>query len=236
MKRRFPQGATMVGRRCVGVALATLAFAANGQGIVKCIDANGNITYQDAPCTAGQAGRNIDLPAAEAREDTSAWEAASKEARVVKGMPKRWVLRARGAPAEIRPANTREDATEVWRYVAKDGALLVGFAGANVAWVREEAPARAAPPSPPGGTVVTRGAQNRRFVIAGRFCEHVFAEIGAADREEPLAAPADATGAAVPVKPGVRYVYEPQAGDPQMRTVFSCVDGKIVDVERTVVR
>ena len=64
----------------------------------------------------------------------------------------------------------------------------------------------------------------------------MFAEIGAADREEPLPAPADATGAAPPAKPGMRYIYEPQAGDPQMRTVFSCVDGKIVDVERTLVR
>jgi Domain of unknown function (DUF4124) len=230
MKRRFPQGVMLVG---VGMVLALLAFMAAAQGnVVKCIDANGNITYQDVPCTSGQAGRSVELPQAEAREDTSAWEAAARDARVVKGMPKRWVLRSRGAPAEIRPATTSEQATEVWRYSAKDGALLVGFAGPDVAWVRDEAAARAAPSPAAGGDAATRGAQNRRFVIAGRFCEHVFAEIGAADREEPLASPPDAAAASA----GTRYTYEPKAGDPQMRTVFSCVGGKVADVERTVVR
>jgi hypothetical protein len=227
----------LVGPGCIGVALMLLAFMATAQGnVVKCVDANGNITYQDVPCTAGQAGRSVELPKAEAREDTSAWEAAARDARVVKGMPKRWVLRSRGAPAEIRPATISERATEVWRYSAKDGALLVGFAGPDVAWVRDEGAARAAPPPPPdaGADAIMRGAQNRRFVIAGRFCEHVFAEIGAADREEPIAAPPDATGAPTPA--GTRYTYEPKAGDPQMRTVFSCVGGKVADVERTVVR
>ena len=54
----------------------------------------------------GEAGRTVELPKAETREDTSAWEAAAREAgRVVRGMPKRWVLRSRGAPAEIRPGD-----------------------------------------------------------------------------------------------------------------------------------
>ncbi|MFO1323887.1 MAG: DUF4124 domain-containing protein [Burkholderiales bacterium] len=215
-----------------GIALLVAATVAAGQGsVVKCVDADGNVTYQDAPCTRGQAGRSVELPKAETREDTGAWEAAARDAQVVRGMPKRWVLRSRGTPAEIRPATAREEATEVWRYQAKDGALLVGFAGSNVAWVRDEAAPRTPVAAKSAGTAAgapTRGAQNRRFVIAGRYCEHVFAEIGAADREEPLATP----GAAA----GTRYVYEPQEGDPQIRTVFSCVDGKVADVERTVVR
>ena len=239
MTRRIPRGVAPVGRRSVGLVLVLFAVAASGQGnVVKCIDSDGNITYQDVPCTPGQAGRTIELPKAETREDTSEWEAAAREARVVKGMPKRWVLRSRGAPIEIRPASVREEATEVWRYVVKDGALLVGFAGSNVAWVRNEAVVRAAAPVPAatGGNAATRGAQNRRFVIPGRFCEHVFAEIGAADREEPLEPPPATAGAATPAPAGRRYIYEPQANDPQMRTVFSCVGGKVADVERTVVR
>lgn len=203
--------------------LLSLCALASAQGVVKCVDADGNVTYQDSPCTAGQAGRPVELPKAETREDTTPWEMAAREAKVIRGMPKRWVLRSRGAPAEIRPGATREEASEVWRYATKDGAMLVGFAGPNVAWVREEAapraPAAATAPAP-----ATRGAQNRRFVIAGRYCEHVFAEIGSADREEPVPAA------------GVRYYYEPQAGDPSMRTAFTCVDGKVVDVERTVVK
>lgn len=234
MKHRFPQGVTV---GCMGMALVLLAFTATAQGsVVKCVDANGNITYQDVPCTAGHAGRSVELPRAEVRVDTSAWEAAARDAKVVKGMPKRWVLRSRGAPAEIRPAATNEQATEVWRYAAKDGALLVGFAGPDVAWVRDEAVARVATPPSAGSEAGTRGAQNRRFVIAGRFCEHVFAEIGAADREEPLAAPSDAAGTPMPAPAGTRYTYEPKVGDPQMRTVFNCVNGKVADVERTVVR
>ena len=30
--------------------------------------------------------------------------------------------------------------------------------------------------------------------------------------------------------------YEPKAGDPRMRTVFTCADGKVADVERTLVQ
>ena len=72
------------------------------QSIVKCVNVDGNVTYQDAPCTPGHAGRNVELPKAESREDTTAWEEAARSARVVRGMPKRWVLRAKGAPYEIR--------------------------------------------------------------------------------------------------------------------------------------
>lgn len=215
----------------VAAALAcAIAGGAAAQSVVKCIDADGNVTYQDSPCTNGRSGRTVELPKAETVEDTRAWEAAAKDARVVRGMPKRWVLKSRGAPLEIRPGAPREDATEVWRYSSKDGVMLVGFTGPNVGWVRDDAVPRggASPPPPPAidatASAATRGAQNRRFVLEGRYCEHVFAEIGAADREAPVPAG------------GVRYTYEPREGDPAMRTVFSCVNGKVTDLERTMVR
>ena len=236
-RRRSPRARRPAAPRWAVVACLLLAAAAHAQGgVVKCVDTDGNVTYQDSPCTSGQAGRQVALPKAETREDTSAWEAAAREARVVKGMPKRWVLRARGTPAEITPGSTREEATEIWRYAAKDGAQLVGFAGPNVAWVRDTTPGGAAAGAPaPAATAgaaaaaALQGAQNRRFVIAGRYCEHVFAEIGTADRQEPVTA---APGA----QAGIRYTYEPKAGDPQMRTVFTCADGKVADVERTLVK
>lgn len=246
------------------LALLGLASLAHAQAVVKCVDSDGNVTYQNAPCDRGQAGRPLEMPKAEtARDDGAAWEAAAKEGKVTRGMPKRWVLRARGAPAEIRPGSTREEATEVWRYLGAQGAsTLVGFAGGDVAWVREEgrsaaaagsspsasfppgasggagAASGAAPPTATAGAVsgsaarqapAIRGPQNRRFVIAGRYCEHVFAEIGAADREETLPAGGDAAA-------GRRYYFEPAPGDAAMRTVFSCVDGRVADVERTMVR
>jgi hypothetical protein len=221
----------------VGHSLAwTLAFvgaAALAQPIVKCVDADGNVTYQDAPCAGGKPGRSVDLPKVEPREDTTPWEAAARESRIVRGMPKRWVLRSRGAPVEIRAADAREEATEVWRYGGKD-AVLVGFAGPNVAWVRDDVAPAAAPSRPAPAAEPTRGAQNRRFVIAGRYCEHVFAEIGVADREE-AAPPGPLADAAKPAG-GKRYTYEPGAGDPAMRTTFSCIDGKVADVERVMVK
>jgi hypothetical protein len=229
------RAATSPCRRLAAAACLAWATTAAAQSVVKCIDADGNVTYQDSPCTAGRAGRPVDLPKAETLEDTRAWEAAAREARIIRGMPKRWVLKSRGSPLEIRPGAPREDATEVWRYASKEGVMLVGFAGPNVGWVREEVtprtagtPAPTMPPAAGGATAnpAARGAQNRRFVIEGRYCEHVFAEIGSADREEPLAGNAAAT----------RYFYEPREGDPTMRTVFSCIGGKVADVERTLVR
>lgn len=229
-------------RVIAAVAWLMVALGAAAQsGVVKCIDPAGNTTYQDAPCEPGQAGRSVELPKAEDRALTEPWEAAAREGRVIRGMPKRWVLRARGAPLEIRPGSIRDEATEIWRYAARGGVYLVGFSGPDVAWTREET-APIQPADPGKGTTDagkakadsakeavnpgTRGPQNRRFVISGRYCEHVFAEIGAADRQEP-----------VPGLPGaVRYFYEPRVGDPLMRTAFMCVEGRVAEVERTVVR
>ncbi len=47
------------------------------------------------------------------------------------------------------------------------------------------------------------------------------------------AALANAAASRTPAK---RYYYEPAAGDASMRTVFSCIDGRVADVERTLVR
>ena len=234
MNRRSRRAGAWV---AAGLAMAVLlgpvapAFA---QGVVKCVDGDGNVTYQDSNCSGGQAGRPVTLPKAESRDEANLWEAAAMDARVVVGMPKRWVQRARGTPVEIRAGTQRDNATEVWRYAPREGvALLVGFAGSNVAWMRDDTAGReSAAGAPPGATAgasatavfdaSTRGAQNRRFVIAGRYCEHVFAEIGNADRQEAL------QGASA----GTRYFYEPQSGDPRMRTAFSCVGGKVADVDR----
>jgi hypothetical protein len=236
-------------RAILALALWACAVAAPAQSIVRCVDGQGNVTYQDAPCQKGEAARNVELPKAETREDTSAWEEAAKSGRVVRGMPKRWVLRAKGAPYEIRPPTAREDASEVWRYADRGkNAIIVGFAGPEVAWVRDDAsPPPGAKPEAPVPTTpaavplapakaATQGAQNRKFVLPGRYCEHVFAEIGAADREETLTSPPAGSDAPPSREVIKRYFYDPAAGDPSMRTAFTCLDGKVADVERTVVQ
>ena len=237
-------------RAALAWMLAAATAAASAQSIVKCVDAKGNVTYQDPPCTKGESARSVELPKAETREDTTAWEEAARSARVVRGMPKRWVLRSKGAPFEIRPPTAREDATEVWRYADRGkAAILVGFVGQDVAWVRDDSapvpaskPASAPPAaSPAAASAATpkpsvQGAQNRKFVLPGRYCEHVFAELGAADREESLSPPPSGESLARTAESAKRYFYDPAEGDPSMRTVFTCVDGKVVDVERTLVQ
>ncbi len=223
--------------RAAGAALlaASTTFGAVGLAtadVIKCTDADGNVSYQDVPCGQGQAGRPVALPQAETKDDSDVWQRAARDARVVKGMPKRWVLRARGAPTEIRPALAREQASEVWRYAGREGVTLVGFAGSDVVWVREDVGGRdAEPPAKAAAAIETAasGAHNRRFVIAGRDCAHVFAEIGQPDRQESLASAGGAPR-------GTRNYYEPQPADGALRTVFSCMAGKVVDVERTVVQ
>ena len=235
MNRGIYAAASRRGKAAGAVLLAVLwTFAASGlvtAEVIKCTDADGNVSYQDIPCGQGQAGRPVALPQAETKNETDAWQRAAGEARVVKGMPKRWVLRARGAPTEIRPASAREQASEVWRYAGRDGVMLVGFTGPEVVWVREDVASRdgESPAKAVATETAATGAQNRRFVIAGRECAHVFAEIGQPDRQEPLPA---AGGPA----PGMRNFYDPQPADGALRTVFSCVGGKVVDVERTVVQ
>ena len=228
VKSCFRRSAYRASAWIVAALLPCFAVTASAQ-VVRCVDAAGNITYQDAPCEKGQAARNVTLPSAETRDTAGAWEAAARDGRVIKGMPKRWVIRARGTPLEIRPGSAREDATEIWRYVGRDGSLLVGFAGSDVQWIRDESARRSEPvPASPLSSSAARGPENRRFVIAGRYCEHVIAEIGPPDRQEPIALSAG--------EAGFRFFYEPVAGDSLMRTVFSCIGGKVADVERTVVR
>ena len=91
--------------------LAVATAAASAQSIVKCVDAAGNVTYQDSPCTPGEAGRSVELPKAETREDTSAWEAAARSGRVVRrhaqALGAALKRRARRDPARRPLAKTR---------------------------------------------------------------------------------------------------------------------------------
>ena len=135
-----------------------------------------------------------------------------------------WVSPARTSPGSA----TRRRAGRTARARLRVRHPLPPPLGLPPAAARAAAAASAATATP-GGSGALQGAHNRRFVIAGRYCEHVFAEIGAADRQAPVTA---APGAAA----GTRYTYEPRTGDPQMRTVFTCADGKVADVERTLVK
>ena len=221
--------------------LLALAWGdARGQ-IVKCTDTSGHVTYQQAPCAAGQQGRAMELVKDEAPADAASWGVAADAGRVVPGMPKRWVMRARGAPPDIRPATPAEKATEIWRYPQTATVLAVGFTGDAVAWVREEprlaAPAVAATPpvaSPPAAST-RRSAENRSSIARGQTCDSVLAAMGPPDRKEGVQISAATLGGPDILAAASKYIYDAGA-DANARTAFTCLGGKVADVERAGAR
>jgi len=222
--------------------LLALAWGdARGQ-IVRCTDTNGHVTYQQAPCAAGQQGRAIDIKADEAPVDAVTWEAAAAAGRVVPGMPKRWVLRARGTSPDIRAATPSEQATETWRYPQTTTVLTVGFAGDAVAWVRDEprltaapaatrAPAPTPTPAPPVAASNRHSADNQSSIARGRACDSVLAAMGPPDRKESVQISAATLGGPDILAAATKYFYD-AAVDANARMAFTCLGGKVADVER----
>jgi len=215
--------------------------------IVKCTDTGGHVTYQQAPCVAGQQGRAIELVKDKAPPNASTWESAAAAGQVVSGMPKRWVLRARGTPVVIRAATAAEEATEIWRYPQAATVLTIGFAGDAVVWVRDEprlatapeaAPALAGAPAARPGTATAppsvpdnrRSAEARSLIARGSACDLVLAEMGPPDRKEPVQISAAALGGPDILAAATKYIYDARA-DADGRTVFTCLGGKVADVE-----
>ncbi len=245
--------------------LLALAWSdARGQ-IVKCTDPSGHVTYQHAPCAAGQQGRAIDINT-DAPVDAARWEAAADAGRVVPGMPKRWVLRARGTPPDIRAATPAEQATEIWRYPQTATVLTVGFTGDAVAWVRDEPRLAAAPASAPApaaalapaaapapGVVPApaaapasaaaplvaassrRGAESRSAIARGRTCDSVLAAMGPADRKESVQISAATLGGPDILVAATKYIYDAETNANE-RAAFTCLGGKVADVDRAGAR
>lgn len=222
--------------------LLALAWSDACGQIVKCIDTSGHVTYQQAPCAAGQQGRAIDLVPDAAPVGAATWEAAADAGRVVPGMPKRWVLRARGTPPDIRAATPAEQATEIWRYPQTTTVLTVGFTGDAVAWVRDEprlaaAPASAPAPAaaPPVAASNRRSAESRSSIARGRTCDSVLAAMGPPDRKESVQISAATLGGPDILAAATKYIYD-AGGDANERTAFTCLGGKVAGVERAGAR
>ncbi len=226
--------------------LLALAWSeARGQ-IVKCTDTSGHVTYQQAPCAAGQQGRTIDSKVDAAPVDATSWEVAADAGRVVPGMPKRWVLRARGTPPDIRVATPAEKATEIWRYPQTTTVLTVGFTGDVAAWVREEprlaaapaatrAAALAAAPAPPVAASSGRSADSQNSITRGRTCDSALATMGPPDRKESVQISAATLGGPDILTTATKYFYD-AAVDTNERMAFTCLGGKVADVERAGAR
>ncbi len=228
-------------RAACAAALAVHAVHAGGAGaqgagappaapVYKCVDARGQVTYQQEPCTGGASGGPVQLNDAlkvRPSADEAPWSAAAREGKPLVGMPKPFVIAAAGEPREIRAPRQGEGGTEVWVY-RKDGqATRIGFtANGVVAWIRSDAvPPDAPVGAPAAARPADRAARVREALAIGKPCTAVLAEAGPADREEPLAVGAVAGS-------GMRYVFTFDPGNANAYAAFVCIGGRVTAVER----
>jgi hypothetical protein len=228
--------------RACALALAAVAGAlplSAPAEVYRCTDAGGAVTYQQVPCAGGQQGRTVQIDADQgpgrAADPQAAWSAAAAQHRAVRGMPKSWVVKALGTPTEKRPPRQDEVASEVWIFAEPAPPTRVGFVGDAAAWIlRDAAPVAAAPaPATPPAMTASRSVESRSRVAAGRACDEVLKDLGPPTRREP--AGASQSGATPPVElASMRYVYEPGPGDDGVRLTFTCIQNRVIDVDRAL--
>ena len=255
------QSGRMVGP-ALGFALSMGIAAPAAAQIFKCIDASGNVTYQNEACAKNLKAGRVDIFdnswTADRAEKDAEWRRNAASHRVVTGMPQRWVREALGEPAEIRNTATA-GAAEVWSYNLPDRSVQVGILGEQVVWVREtpvQAPPTRAAPGP------NQAAPNRGSADALRPAEPPRA---AQEIERPaltVAGPAEAGRAiargqdcrqalaelGTPARqreisppdnasdPATEYVYESADGASPTRTRLVCANGKVEGIDRSVGR
>ena len=244
-------------RSLLSMIVVLCASAAHAQ-VFKCVDASGNVTYQQEPCTGGAKGAAVELRTDNAQSQDPAdrdgrWRIAAERGAVIPGMPKRWVQQALGQPREIRRGTASEGVAEVWVYQTPRGPLLVGFRTNAVEWSRGAGtggagaatgtaaaaiPGGSPPaPTPDAGTILggnggptVAGEAARSRVATDRRCDEVLAELGPASRRDNLPPSGD------PPAEAVRYAYEPLPGGLPLRLSFTCIDGRIASVSRDIAR
>jgi len=87
-------------RAACAIVLATYAAGAGAQ-VYKCVDARGQVTYQQEPCAGGTSGGPVQLnDALKVRPagDEALWSAAAREGKPLVGMPKPFVIAALASP------------------------------------------------------------------------------------------------------------------------------------------
>ena len=220
---------TCARRAACAIVVATYAAGAGAQ-VYKCVDARGQVTYQQEACAGGASGGPVQLnDALKVRPagDEALWSAAAREGKPLVGMPKPFVIAASGQPREIRAPRPGEGGTEVWVYAKGGQVTRIGFAGTGVvAWIRADAATDDAPGTPPvAARPADRATSVRQALGIGKPCAAVLAEAGPADREEPLVVGGVAGS-------GTRYVYVFDPANANAYAAFVCVGGRVTGVER----
>ena len=208
---------TLVFVLATGLGLTGIAPAA----VYKCVDRAGRTTYQQVPCAEAQQGGRVELSLSNgsslppAGETDRVWEERAQRKDVRAGMPRAFVVRAYGTPQEMRPGRARENASEVWLYRRADLELAVGFQKGLVAWTNDPAKLDIEPEVLPS---------RRQLATVGRPCEVLATEMG--DPNSTTTMLDDQVGRNVE-----RRQWDPAPGDRET-TIVSCLDGKVLRVER----
>lgn len=210
---------------CTAGAMLVLPVHAQ---VFKCVDKSGHTTYQQSPCGGGQQGGTVELKESVSIRPAGSeamWSAASRENRVIVGMPKPFVTEALGSPGEIRAPRAGESGAEVWVYAKAGQTTRLGFVNNAVAWIRSDsATQEGRAPGAPSATV-EREARIRDALAVGKTCTAALQDAGTPDREEPL------SGGSIT---GARYIYLFNAANPNAFAAFVCLNGRVTSVERYV--
>ncbi|HQU49845.1 MAG TPA: DUF4124 domain-containing protein [Casimicrobiaceae bacterium] len=224
----------MTPSRAILVVPFLAALSAQAQ-VYKCVDAQGRTTYQQAPCDGAAKGTKVEITrdngvAADAPDLEAKWAAAAKAGQVEPGMPKRFVQAAWGAPAETRPGNAADRASEIWIYRRTEGIRRVGFLDGRVAWQRADEPASPLPdtPSMPAGAV----PGERPAIAVGQDCATALAIAGTPERSEAVLLPSRGRDGRPTTAPGMRHVFESDGGSPPRRMAIVCLDDIVTEIQR----
>ena len=99
-------------RLALAAALLLGPAAVAAQGLFKCTDAAGRVTYQETPCTGARTGKRMDAPRPETREEADARRLLEREAMMGDELAGRFADDARGREAarqREREALAREE-------------------------------------------------------------------------------------------------------------------------------
>lgn len=222
-RRRVARRAERAWSSSVLAAIACLACLPAAADVYKCTAPGGRVTYQQTPCPPGTTGGRPDLTVdngssrAGTREERE-WEDAVKAKSVVIGMPRTYVVRALGQPADIRLGTPADNAAEIWSYPQGTDMLRVGMSAGAVAWQKLDASAA----GPADTAAATHLIELRRAVVPGVSCAQTIADLGPPDLDE-----TEKTG-----RPYRRLTWGARLDDPKGTMFVTCLEGLVTEARR----
>ena len=223
ISRRVLRALHAVESSCLAALVLGMALPAAAD-VFKCTAAGGRVTYQQAPCPAGTTGGRPDLTIdngssrAGSREERD-WEDAVKSKGVVIGMPRNYVVRALGQPADVRSGTPADNAAEIWSYPQGAEVLRIGMTKGVVTWQKLDGSGatEAANPAPPSHQI-----ELRRAVVPGVTCAQTLADLGPPDLDE-----TDKTA-----RPYRHLTWGATQEDPKGTMFVTCLEGIVTEARR----